>query len=198
MPRQVPAIPDAVVLRELDALSPSICITTAQAAMVLGTTTAVLEERRRAGTPPPFISDGDIRGKVRYPIGPLREHIRSNTHHNTAAARASIEQRYAGLGFATEADFFALGQPDDEWAFALVGPHQRPVSIFRSLSMDLDDEVECVWLTLMQYGEHLTEAVRIEHIAQVKGELEAGIGEVSDVCPRCRKPMRPGHRCRHI
>lgn len=197
MPRQISAIPDDVVLRELDALSPSICVTAAQASMVLGVSESQLEERRRAGTPPPFVSDSELRGKIRYRIGDLRSQIAENTYRSTAAARAAIERRQAGLGFATFSDFLAQGTTEDEWPFTLVGARRRPIDFFRSLGMTLDDDAECVWLSLPTYATALALAVNGEHADEVRAALELALpAQPTETCPRCHRPLGPGHRCR--
>lgn len=196
MPKQVPLIPDELVLRELDSLAPSICVTASQAAMVLGISVPQLEERRRAGTPPPFISD-EVRGKVRYTIGALRDHIRSHTHQSTYAARSVAGARASGMPNSSFAQFAAEASPADLWPFALV-KHGRPVDLFRSLWMELDGEPECEWLTLEDFGRLLataaaTEAAHIEHVA-LSGQVATGATE----CGKCGKPIELGHCCERI
>lgn len=197
VPKHVPLIPDEVVLRELDTLAPSICVTASQAAMVLGVSVPQLEERRRAGSPPPFVSDGDIRGKVRYSVGALRDHIRENTHRNTQAARTTAKARAAGMAFSTFAEFVASSSYESVWPF-VIAEHGRPVDLLRSLSMDFADEPECVWLTLEGFGLGLAAAAVAERVVAEHTELDHLLPSGVVTCRRCGQPVKHGHVCKRI
>jgi hypothetical protein len=176
MPKIVPMIPSEVLLREFDRLSPSLLLVPEQVAMVTGATPERLREERRAGKPPPFVSDGK---RVHYVLGVVRDHvwsrIKSETFHSTRDAQRAAANREAGLDvellrdkspifrFSSFGDFLTQGGLDDQWPFTIVAG--KPIDFFASLAMGSElptDGVACGWLSLDEYLMHRRQAAHTE------------------------------------
>jgi len=202
MPRLTPsAVMDDPLLLAFDKLPEHQLLTASQVATVLQVSGRWLEERRAKGEPPPWMEVG--KRMVRYAAGPLRSWLRGQLQTAPASSHEASQRRAADIAGLDEPilrggrrkkpqqssfnAFLAHALPDHEWPFALVGSHQRPVDFIEALTMELDDEVSCVWLTLGDYLTKLRDAAQGE-------EADALADDLDGVFPQAKGSTRPRDR----
>lgn len=155
MGARVKTIPDEMLVAGgVHDLDPELLITTAQAAMLLGCAVSGMAERKRSGRPPPPRQPEGRGTKVSYVLGEVLAARRSAPALSNVAARKAQQDHIRG--FPTFAAFLAEGHLTDQWPFAIV--QGRPVDFIASLSMSIDREDDCQWLSLGQFSDLLKRA----------------------------------------
>lgn len=164
------------LLEALDRLPGQQMLTAAQVGVLLQVSIRWLEEQRAASKPPPWVELGPR--MVRYAAGPLRSWMQGliETAPTSSAAKTQRQaDAIAGLdepilrggrrkkpAHQSYAAFMSTAQRLDEWPFAIVGPHKRPIDFITALEMELTDADACEWLTLEHYLAQLKNATQAE------------------------------------
>ena len=95
MPKVSPLIPNELLLREFDHLSPLIQLIPEQVSMLIGISIAQLKDNREEGYPPPFTKQG---GAIRYQLGAVRDYLKSKPSFNNGGESYAYEKKHRGRG----------------------------------------------------------------------------------------------------
>lgn len=183
-------IPDEILIKNFDDIASMVPLTAKQVGMILGRSQDQLEDDRAGGRPPPFYKLGR---SVRYPIGPLRDHLRQSLASSNREVRARAEEEYLMASpprrgrppkgrLTTFQAFLTTGAPIDTWPFLLMGPFKRPVEFFLSLTLEASDDDEPVMLFLGDYLARLSKAAGEEDASEQATALQ----ERCDADPKAR------------
>lgn len=91
MPKVSPLLPNELLLREFDHLSPLIQLTPEQVSMLIGISRKQMEDNRAAGNPPPFTKQG---GSIRYQLGAVRDYLKSKPSFKNTGQAFEYEKKY--------------------------------------------------------------------------------------------------------
>jgi len=84
--------------------------------------------------------------------------------------------------------FMSSDLPQDEWPFAFISEHKRPIDFIQALSMDLDENDACEWLTFEQYLAKLKTATQAEALAMQARTEQANLSDKLPQAPVRAKP----------
>ncbi|NYE29204.1 hypothetical protein HDE78_002162 [Rhodanobacter sp. K2T2] len=201
MPDTVLNFFDEPLIQAFDRLADIQPLTPQQVALILQCSVRWLEEQRAGKKPPPWFPLG--KRMVRYAAGPLRNYIRglitapnlSTSEHTQAKLDAKVgldePMLRGGRKKAKQASFtgfLSVGLMHDEWPFALVGEHRRPIDFLSSLEIEFDVEPECRWLTLKTYLTELKRSAVDETLASEAMAERAGLDKSIPEASRGVKP----------
>ena len=161
MPKVKPLIDTSIVLTQLETLSGLIQLIPEQASMLLGISTNQLEDNRREGRPPAFTKQG---GAIRYQLGTIRDYLKSKPSFTNDGEAFEYAKKNAYC-FASFPDFMERAGLTDEWPFLVL--QNKPVDLFASLSLPVNDDCKGEWFTLEKY---CAERVRCEKLQSAEAE----------------------------
>lgn len=142
MPKVTPLIPTDILLAQLDTLSGLIQIIPEQASMLLGISVDQLKKNRNEGRPPPHTKEG---GSIRYKLEVVRDYLKKKPSFDNSN-EAAIWSSKNHTSFSAFMDHAGMNDP---WPFMM--RQGKPVDLFASLSMEIDEESHGAWFTLREY-----------------------------------------------
>ncbi|HET7329900.1 hypothetical protein [Dyella sp.] len=188
-------------LEALDRLPDNQLLTSAQVGILLQVSIRWLEDQRGASKPPPWIELGPR--MVRYAVGPLRGWMNGLIEGAPASSAEKTQRKTDAIAGLDEpilkggrrkrpaqqsyGAFMSTAQRLDEWPFAIVGQHKRPIDFITALAMELNDDDACEWLTLEHYIALLKESTQDE--TQFK-QAQAERANLSDKLPEAPERKR--------
>lgn len=172
MPKRRPAIPDDVLLRELDTLSDSVRLLPTQVIIVTGLSVSQLKENQRRAPPRPPHPEPREKGHpgLWFTLGALRAYLA------TVQEQAAIDAELGRRPFERKLRFSAwLGTHGirTQWPCALVGPHKRPVDLFATIRGEIPMERtdKATWLTREAFLAALVAADKAETAAKERARI---------------------------